>query len=65
MLEYIKTILVKVSFDIKLFEKELQKSLKMLEPAELAELKEWCYQKFSGIYHRILNNVFAKAELVA
>ena len=65
MLEYIKTILVKVSFDIKLFEKELQKSLKMLAPGELLELREWCYQKFSGIYHRILNKVFIKAEVQA
>jgi hypothetical protein len=65
MLEYIKTILEKVSFDIKLFEKELRKSLKMLEPAEMLELRDWCFLKFSGIYHRIINKVFAKAELAA
>ena len=63
MLEYIKTILIKVSFDIKLFEKELRKSLKMLVPQEMLELKEWCLQKFSEIYHRIINKVFAKTEL--
>ena len=41
MLEYAKTILLKVSFDKILFEKELRKALRMLLPAELVQLKEW------------------------
>lgn len=60
MLEYIKTILEKVSFDRKLFEKELRKSLKLLVGEEVAELRAWCYEKYSGIYRTILNQVFAR-----
>ena len=61
MLEYVKTILLKVSFDKILFEKELRKGFRMLAPAELAELKAWCYQQFAKIYQGILNRVFATA----
>ena len=50
MLEYVKLILEKVSFDRKLFEKELQKGLKQLVPAEVKQLKEWCYKKFGTVY---------------
>ncbi|QJX49155.1 hypothetical protein HMJ29_03350 [Hymenobacter taeanensis] len=60
MLEYAKTILLKVSFDKILFEKELRKALRMLVPAELLELKSWCYQQFSTVYRRILNRVFVQ-----
>lgn len=60
MLEYAKTILLKVSFDKILFEKELRKALRMLVPAELSELKAWCYQQFSKLYRRVLNRVFAQ-----
>ena len=49
MLEYVKTILLKVSFDKILFEKELRKGFRMLVPTELAELKAWCYQQFAKI----------------
>jgi len=62
MLEYIKTILVKVSFDQKLFEKELRKSFSILVQEELVELKKWCYLQFGAIHEKVLNTVFAKAE---
>lgn len=65
MLEYIKTILLKVSFDKMLFEKELKKSFKVLALEEIQQLKEWCYAKFSGVYLRILNKVFGKAHTAA
>lgn len=41
MLEYTKTILSKVSFDVILFKKELEKAAKRLLPYELDELKDW------------------------
>ena len=41
MLEYTKTVLQKVSFDARLFCKELKKAIDRLLPNELAELKEW------------------------
>ncbi|AKP51373.1 hypothetical protein [Cyclobacterium amurskyense] len=58
MMEYVKTILVKVSFDGKLFEKELRKGLNMLVPGELEEFRKWCYGTFSKAYEPILNKYF-------
>jgi hypothetical protein len=63
MLEYVKIILSKVSFDKKLFEKELKKGLKELGIIEIKELKAWCYEKFGALYKRILNKVFRKTAL--
>jgi len=58
MVEYVKTILIKVSFDVRLFEKELKKGLKMLVPEELDEFRIWCYSTFSKPYEPILNKHF-------
>lgn len=44
MLEYSKTILRKVSFDAKLFSRELKKALSSLLPNEIEELKIWLEQ---------------------
>lgn len=41
MLEYTKTILQKVSFDVRLFTRELKKALTSLMPNEIEELKVW------------------------
>lgn len=59
MLEYFKTILSKVSFDKKLFEKELLKALKNLIKEEIKDFKEWCYKEFGSIHGTILNRCFA------
>ncbi len=61
MLEYVKMILEKVSFDKSLFEKELKKGIKELAKSEIKELKDWCYQKFS-FYQGVLNKIFAKVS---
>lgn len=59
MLEYVKTILQKVSFSKQLFERELKKGIRYLLPAELEEFRDWCYDSF-GISHRpILNRYFS------
>jgi len=63
MLEYIKTILVKVSFDKFLFEKELRKSFTFLVQDELTELRNWCYVQFATLHAPVLNQVFAVAEV--
>lgn len=63
MLEYVKTVLSKVSFDRKLFEKELKKAIGLLVPQELKELKSWCYRKFGDIYQQILNSCFAQVAV--
>lgn len=59
MLDYIKLILLKVSFSRSLFEKELRKALRQVQPADFAELKAWCYAQFGRIYRRILKAAFA------
>lgn len=41
MFEYTKTVLNKVSFDVTLFCKEVQKALQRLLPYEIEELKIW------------------------
>lgn len=58
MLEYIKIILQKVSFDHRLFEKELRKAIRMLMPEEIKKLKLWCYERFSSNHQPILDRVF-------
>lgn len=60
MIEYVKTILLKVSFDKKLFEKELRKGLNLLVPSELEEFKVWCYSTFAKVYEPVLNKYFVK-----
>ena len=44
MFTYTKSILERVSFDPKLFCKELEKALKNLLPYELEQLREWLLQ---------------------
>ena len=44
MLEYTKTVLKKVSFDVDLFCKELEKAILRLLPYEIQELKIWLDQ---------------------
>ncbi|MBL7838586.1 MAG: hypothetical protein JNJ75_00445 [Cyclobacteriaceae bacterium] len=61
MLNYVKTVLTKVSFDSKLFEKELRKAIEVLIGAELQELKQWCYNLFGREHQAILNRCFVAA----
>lgn len=58
MLEYVKTILEKVSFDSHLFEKELRKSINELIKDDIEELKRWCYDNFGHRHSHILNQCF-------
>ncbi len=62
MLEYIKTVLQKVSFDRALFEKELKKALQLLIPSEIKQLRAWCYEEFGRMYRVVLNRCFAKVR---
>ena len=41
ILDYSKTVLKKVSFDVELFSKELEKAVKRLLPFEIEELRIW------------------------
>ena len=58
MLDYVKIILLKVSFNKALFEKELRKAIKVLAPTEVPDFREWCYQQFARIYRKVLKRVF-------
>lgn len=58
MLKYVKSILVRVSFDAILFEKELRKAINLLVVDEVAILKDWCYRKFKQQYEPVLQRCF-------
>jgi len=51
MLEYTKKILSKVSFDVKLFKKELSKAYQHLVEEEIEELMVWVIANFGQHYH--------------
>ena len=44
MFSYTKSILERVSFDAKLFCKELEKAVQVLLPYEIDQLREWLLQ---------------------
>jgi hypothetical protein len=46
MLEYTKVILEKVSFDPRIFKKELKKAVNYVTKEEYGHLKVWVKQKF-------------------
>lgn len=46
-LDYAKLILEKVSFEPKIFKKELRKALKKSSKRDFKHLMEWCREKFS------------------
>jgi len=58
MLDYVKTILNKVSFDVNLFRKELMKSLGRLSQEEREELRVWTEQQYGKVYGYVINDVF-------
>lgn len=64
MIQYIKLILEKVSFDRYLFEKELRKALNSVLLEELVEFKKWCYEKFSNQHIIILNKYFMSTPII-
>tara|TARA_Y100000746_G_C15103856_1_gene285467 strand:+ start:258 stop:443 length:186 start_codon:yes stop_codon:yes gene_type:complete len=57
MLEFVKDVLQKVSFDSKLFKKELRKSAMWLNKKEMLALKVWALTTFSQ-YKNIIIEVF-------
>ncbi len=64
MFELTKKILMKVSFDAQLFQKELNKALNWITDAEeLRRFKEWCIIEFGAKYPKIINKAFAETVL--
>jgi hypothetical protein len=58
MYELSKKVLTRVSFDRKLFKKELLKSIKWLKPKESLMLKAWCLTTFGHVYRETIMEVF-------
>ena len=58
MIEYVKMILLKVSFDKMIFQKELIKALRDVKHDELCDFRRWCYVEFYGIHPHVLNFAF-------
>lgn len=65
MLEFTKKILRGVSFDSKLFQKELYKALKwMTDIEEVKKFQEWCIIEFGTKYPKIIKKAFPTTALV-
>ena len=58
MLELCKEILIKVSFDRVLFQKELAKAMNWIKSEEMDGFKEWCLKTFGKKYPKILEVEF-------
>lgn len=63
MLEFCKSILLKVSFSPKLFKKELRKSSSWLNKKERLALKTWCLATFGHMYYDIIIEVFKQVPI--
>lgn len=50
MLEYTKLILEKVSFDVRLFHRELRKASHNLSQEEFDRLQSWCNDRYGSEY---------------
>lgn len=58
MYEMSKKVLSRVSFDRRLFKKELLKFKKWLKPRESLMLKAWCLATFGHMHRDIIMEVF-------
>jgi len=64
MLEYVKTILGKVSFDNELFMRELKKAFIQLSPAEQGQLKHWLRANYQDQYIELLSTSAHQKSIV-
>lgn len=58
MLEYTETILQNVSFDVRLFQKEIEKALLVLNPREISLLGIWLKVNYSEQYPEVVSEYF-------
>ena len=58
MLEMSKTVLQKVSFDQRLFHKELIKAKRWVKKEDALILQAWCIATFAGQYDDLIKEVF-------
>lgn len=59
MFEFSKKILKKVSFDRRLFKKELSKAIRVLRADERMALKVWCLATFAN-YQDVIADCFSQ-----
>lgn len=59
-LNFIKKILLKVSFDKDLFKKELNKSFSLINAREKASLFIWCLSLFGSQYYELIMEAFSR-----
>lgn len=60
MLELSKKVLEKVSFDRKLFRKELRKAIKWVKKDEVMALQAWCIVTYGHLYSDVIMDCFAQ-----
>jgi uncharacterized protein YjhX (UPF0386 family) len=60
MMEFSKQVLQKVSFDQRLFKKELIKARRWLGQHDQLVLKAWCLATFGHVYRDVIVEVFQK-----
>lgn len=65
MLELCKEILQKVSFDRKLFVKELKKAVEWVSKDELSALKTWCLNTYGKMYKKEIIETFSVQNSLA
>jgi hypothetical protein len=58
MFELSKKILAKVSFDRRLFRKELKKAVRWVNKDEVLLLRAWCIASFGHLYAEVIAEVF-------
>ena len=62
MLEFCKTVLSRVSFDRRLFARELKKSFSWLSYQDAVALKTWALATYSRKYAPLILSAFAAAH---
>jgi len=60
MMEFSKQVLQKVSFDRRLFKKELIKARRWVGQHDQLVLKAWCLATFGHVYKDVIVEVFEK-----
>jgi len=62
MLELYKKVLRGVSFDRRLFKKELVKATKWVGQKDLSRLKVWCIATYGAVHGQIIEEVFNQIQ---
>jgi hypothetical protein len=64
MLDFCKTVLTRVSFDRRLFAKELKKSFKWLSKEDAETLRQWAMAQYSHKYAQLIGSTFAAVQVM-